>query len=171
MQNFIANLNSSLRKTNNFSDIVFLCIGTNKVVGDSFGPIVGEKLKNTSYDLKVIGNLNNCIIYQDIEKIEKEIYEKYKKPYIVCIDAAFSNTIEKGQIVVEKNGMQIGKTLGKKEKVVGNLSIKGVVARSSENYRENFNALTMVKPKIINLMADEVASGIEYVYFWKNWKE
>ena len=41
-----------------FSDYVFLCIGTEKVVGDSFGPLVGENLKKFSNDrFEVIGTI------------------------------------------------------------------------------------------------------------------
>ena len=174
MQNFITNLNSNLKEVKTFSDIIFLCIGTNKIIGDAFGPIVGQKLKYEASNLenvKVIGDLDNCIVYQDIEKIEKEIYEQYENPYIICIDAALSKTIKQGQIVVEKKGMQIGTVLGKKEKSIGDLSIKGIVAGKCENYKENFIALTKVPLGVINLMAKKTVNGIKDVYLFQNWKE
>ena len=34
-----------LNLKNNFTDIIFICVGSNKITGDSLGPIVGAKLK------------------------------------------------------------------------------------------------------------------------------
>ena len=36
---------SELYVENDYSNLVFLCIGTNKIIGDSVGPIVGNYLK------------------------------------------------------------------------------------------------------------------------------
>lgn len=174
MQNFIMSLNTNLMEAKSFSDIIFLCIGTNKIIGDAFGPMVGQKLKqmkNDLEDIKVIGDLDNCIVYQDIEEIEQVIYDQYKKPYIVCIDAALSKTIKQGQIVIEKKSMQIGKVLGKKEKSIGDLSIKGIVAEKRETYKENFIALARAPISRINLMANKVANEIRNVYLLQNWKK
>ena len=44
-KNFVENLGSRLYRysiKNKFSNIIFVCIGTNKIVGDSFGPLVGD---------------------------------------------------------------------------------------------------------------------------------
>ena len=173
MQNFTTNLNTNLLEIRGFSNIIFLCIGTDKIIGDAFGPIVGQKLKNVMGNLKnvkIIGDLETPIIYQDIEKIEREVYKSYEKPYIICIDAALSKTITNGQIILEKNSMRIGSVLGKKEKEIGNLSIKGVVAQKGKNYKENFIALTKVPIKRLNMMTNEVVSGIQQnVYLLQNW--
>ena len=36
---------SELYVESGYSNLVFLCIGTNKIIGDSVGPIVGNYLK------------------------------------------------------------------------------------------------------------------------------
>ena len=167
MQKLITNLNYSLKEANNFSDVIFLCIGSNKIIGDAFGPIVGHKLKQIPNNLNIIGDLENCVIYKDIEKIEKQIHEKYVNPYIICIDAALSKTIQKGKIVVEKSSMQIGNVLGKKEKNIGNLSIKGIVAKKRDNYKENFIALAGTSFSMINSMAERVVEGVYFSQIWK----
>ena len=38
-------------------EVIFLCIGTDKIIGDSFGPIVGHFLKQNNYT--VYGDLEN----------------------------------------------------------------------------------------------------------------
>ena len=44
---FVQDLQKNIYQYRNqkFSDVVILCIGTNKLIGDSIGPIVGQKLK------------------------------------------------------------------------------------------------------------------------------
>ena len=42
-------------------NLAFVCIGTNKVMGDSIGPRIGSYLKNTT-DLEVYGDLEKKIL-------------------------------------------------------------------------------------------------------------
>ena len=66
MQDFITNFGDIFWKRvkqNNYDKIIFLCIGTDRVIGDSFGPMVGEKLKN------LFENMSNIEIIGDLEKI------------------------------------------------------------------------------------------------------
>ncbi len=37
-------------------NLVFLCIGTTKIIGDSVGPKVGDKLKDLNVNAYVYGN-------------------------------------------------------------------------------------------------------------------
>ena len=165
MQKSISEFN--LEKINSYSNIIFLCIGTDQISGDAFGPIVGQKLKYYTKNMKnieVIGGLGKCVVYQNLEKIEEEIYTKYKNPYIVCVDSALSKSIDVGQIVVEKGKIKIGSVLGKKIKQVGDMSIKGVVAKNKENYKENYKTLEDVPIDLVISMANVVVDKIKNVY-------
>ena len=53
----------------NYSNIIFLCIGTTKLIGDSYGPIIGEILKNNIKHPKVtvIGNIKENVNANNIE--------------------------------------------------------------------------------------------------------
>ncbi len=47
--NFVCDFSNNLRQkiqVTEISKLVFLCIGTNRVIGDCFGPLVGSKLKH-----------------------------------------------------------------------------------------------------------------------------
>ena len=72
--NFNFEFNKVIKKVNEkrYSDLIFICIGTNKIVGDSFGPIVGEILKRNVRDgrIKVIGDLTNNINSKNIKNIK-----------------------------------------------------------------------------------------------------
>lgn len=54
--------------------LVFICIGTNKIMGDCLGPIVGtylkSKFKDRLYeDIEVYGDIYNPIDYNSIHSI------------------------------------------------------------------------------------------------------
>ena len=60
----------------------FVCIGTNKIISDSFGPRVGNKLKKVFYlspEINVYGtmknpiHLKNAMLFLDEIKNEKQI--------------------------------------------------------------------------------------------------
>ena len=58
------------------SKLIFLCIGTDRVTGDSFGPLVGHKLKclfREEGNVKVIGNLDSIVCAHNIVNIINNI--------------------------------------------------------------------------------------------------
>ena len=63
-----------------FSTILILCIGTNKVVGDSIGPMVGEsllKLLKYKQNVKIYGNMKEPLSFANTKQVLKEILIKY----------------------------------------------------------------------------------------------
>lgn len=89
-----------------YSTVLFLCVGTDRITGDTFGPIVGYKLKRLFRDTKnvnIIGDLENIVCDNNIEAIIDEICRKYSNPFIVSIDSALSCNEENiGKIIVAK---------------------------------------------------------------------
>ena len=89
---FVQNFSSILReKTRNLelSKLIFLCIGTDKVMGDSFGPLVGYKLKylfEYEENIEVIGSLDDIICIHNISRIMNDITNKYEEAFIIAID-------------------------------------------------------------------------------------
>jgi len=152
-------------KTRNLeiSKLIFLCIGTDRITGDSFGPLVGYKLEElykNEEKVKVIGTLENIITMQNISDIICDIENKYDRPFLIAIDAAFSNKGNIGRIVVSKDKMNIGKNFEKKSICVGDISIKGIVARDLKNPKYNFKLLQNTSLNLIMNMADIVSCGI-----------
>ena len=145
------------------SKIIFLCIGTDRIIGDAFGPLVGYKLNKLflkNENIKVIGNLENIINANNIENILKEIKVKYEMPFIIAIDAAVSNRTEIGRIIVSNSKMNVSSVFMNKNIYAGNVSIKGVVSRDLNNPRSNVQLLQNVPLGRIMTMADCVANGI-----------
>lgn len=145
--NFVQDFSIVLRekiKDLEISKLIFLCIGTDRVIGDSFGPLVGYKLKYLFKDeqnIKVIGTLNNIICTHNISKIIKDINNTYPESFLIAIDAALSNKNNIGKIVVSNNSINVGSGLNKSNIYVGDMSIKGIVSRRLSNPKHNFKLL------------------------------
>lgn len=126
------------------SKLVFLCIGTDRVIGDSFGPLVGCKLQYLFRDeqnIKVIGSLNNIVCSHNISRIINEFNNIYPESFLIAIDAALSNRNNIGKVIVSKNRMNVGSGFNKKNIYVGDVSIKGVVSKNLNNPKYNFKLL------------------------------
>lgn len=147
-----------------YSSIVFLCIGTDRITGDSFGPIVGYKLKQlfrNAKNVEVMGDLENIVCDINIENTIDDICRKYSNPFIVSIDSALSCNRENiGKIIVGKGGVIIGSSMGRTKYIIGDMSIKGVIARDLHNSRQNFRLLQNIRLNSVMQMADIVANGI-----------
>ena len=160
---FVWELNNIINIKNKNNDIIFLCIGTNKVIGDSFGPSVGENLKKcmqTKKNIKVIGDYENIICYANIEKIIKKIKQSYKRSLIIVLDSALSNESDIGKIFIQNRGLKYAEGLGKKNNIIGNISIKAVVGKNCNNCIKNFKQLKNASIDKIKYMSSLVSSGI-----------
>ena len=143
--------------------IVFLCIGTNKVVGDSFGPIVGTKLESLlkyNENVAIFGNISMPINALNIK--EKLIYinKIYEDRYVVVIDSAVSDKNCVGEIFVTKNEMVLGKGINKEIFKLGDVSIKCSVCKDEYDSLSNYKSLLNVSKKFIKTMSDIVSIGI-----------
>ena len=145
-------------KTDNLeiSKLVFLCIGTDRIIGDAFGPLVGYKLKKLfreEKNIEVIGTINNNVSMQNVLNVLKEVNKiesKNEKVFIIVIDAALSRRSKIGKIVVSKDKMNIGSSLNKRNIFIGDMSIKGIVARNLNSPKYNFLALQNTSLRINN---------------------
>ncbi len=165
--NFVSDFSTkiyNLKSDNPFSDYIFLCVGSDKVTGDAFGPLVGEKLstllKNFYNNIYVFGTLENTICGTNLEKKLQHIYNNYKNPCIIAIDSALSNKDDIGKIVVTNSKMNLGKGLGKKPILAGNISIKGIVAKDYKIPKYNFSSLQNTSLNLVMKLANTTAEGI-----------
>lgn len=160
MENFIYKL---LRKelSNKYTK-VFLCVGTNKCIGDSLGPCVGEILSNKikSNDIRIIGTLNNNINSCNINRVINHVNNSINNPYFIIIDSALSKEEFIGEIIIERKSMKVGEALNKKHKLIGNISIKGIVGKNDESNIRNFINLNNVSKEMINDLSYKIANPI-----------
>lgn len=152
---FVKELKKNL---NTKDDIVFLCVGSNKVVGDCFGPMVGTKIKklNLKKNVTVIGNMKEPLCANNIKS---EISKIDKNSYIVVIDSALSEYGVEG-IYVSSKKMDLGSGINKKIMKIGDISIKGCVGKKKILEKDNLYGLYEVYNSKIEQLSNIVSRGI-----------
>lgn len=153
------------KKLNHIYEIIFVCIGTDRIIGDAFGPLVGTSLqkeleKYNISNINVYGTLENNVSYTNINKIAKLIEERYKNPYIITIDSALANKEYIGKIIVNEGKIQLGKGLSKNKIELGDLSIRAIVGKDSKMPKYNFYNLQNISLNTIMKMSDIVSNSI-----------
>lgn len=154
---------------NQFSEIIFLCIGTNKIIGDMIGPMVGERLKRQIKQLKkylqkdmiIYGNMKDTLNLKNANQVIPFLKYQYINPFIITIDTALGNenTIEK--IFISSGEIEIGKALKNGIKYKSHINIKGVVGKYHHKIEENISTLKNIKFDVIEAMSKTICMGIK----------
>lgn len=137
-------------------EIVFVCIGTKDILGDSFGPLVGSYLKeNTKF--KIYGDINNNICNK---KDIRYIYKHIKNKNVIAVDSAVSRVIDIGEVFITSNKCEIGKGINRYKGRIGDLTIKAVVAKKEDDMKITIENLKKVDHKFIKNLAEYVGELI-----------
>ena len=124
-------------------EILILCIGDSKLIGDSLGPLIGSFLERNKSDIgnnvKVLGTLEKPIGYNDLIEIAKHI--NYNKEYyttIITIDSALGSNQNTGK------------------KLIGDISIRGIVGKNYDDIKQNIQELENVSTNLVENMACKI---------------
>lgn len=158
--NHIEFVNNLKNKIQNKRNIIFCCIGTDRVIGDCIGPITGSLLKSKINSENIYGDLDENLTFNNINKKISEINSKFKNPFIIAVDAALSDKKNIGKIFVEDGGIFIGKGLNKRKRKVGNIGIKVVVGKDYNDNDLNFKTLQNVSLNQIIYLSKIISDGI-----------
>ena len=110
------------------TDIVFVCIGTDRSTGDSLGPQIGSRIfgyENNGFF--VYGTLENPVHAKNLEDTLKEISTRFQNPYVIAIDACLGKMESVGFITIGEGSIVPGAALKKQLPSVGNMFITGIV--------------------------------------------
>ena len=167
-KSFIRSFKEELYKTLNYGKIntlVFLCIGTQDIVGDLLGPLVGSKLQELFKDynllnINIYGVLNKNVHYLNIKNVLDLINKNNENICVIVIDSALSNKENIGNILVTRNKIMIGKSLNKNKILVGDIGIKVAVGENLKTNSGNFFSLNKVSKVFIDELSSIVSNGI-----------
>lgn len=137
---------------------IFICIGSDLVLGDSLGPLVGTFLRNRNVQSFVYGTLNFPITAKEIEYARTYLKQMHPSSIAVAIDAAVGNEEDTGLIRIVNKGLKPGLGVDKNLGTIGEVSIIGVVAGKS---LQNYNLFNLTRLNLIYKMAEKIADGIE----------
>lgn len=164
-EKFIADFSYIFNKVKNqkeYLEVTFLCVGTDRITGDCFGPLVGTKLiellKEYNYsNINIYGSLSQNLSYENINEILKNINDK---SVIIVIDAALSKEENIGKIFVQESKTILGKGLEKNKIEIGDISVKSVVAKDYKIAKCNFKALQNISLNGVMTLSNIVSEGI-----------
>ncbi len=164
IQEFSYYLNQERKQKNNF-EIVFLCIGTDRIIGDCLGPLVGSKLEEkleayNIYNLSIYGTLKENVCYTNIKDKMRSIKQNHKNACIVVIDAALAKEEKIGQIFVQPGKIELGKSLHRTKIQIGNISIRAVVGKNYGLAKYNFSSLQNISLNSVIILSEIISEGI-----------
>ncbi|AVP55539.1 spore protease YyaC [Clostridium tetani] len=140
------------------NNTIIVCVGTDKCIGDSLGPITGTILKEKNFPLPVFGTVENPIHALNIKVKMSEIASLYPNHNIIGIDACLGESNNIGFIQSRNYPIYPGKGVGKKLPHVGNHSIVGIVDSTEINIFNN----NSIRLNFILNMAKSISHSIIY---------
>ncbi len=154
---------SDFLKSNNFDKCIILCIGTDRFIGDSLGPLTGTLISKLGLPVPILGTLDHPVHAVNLRRTLSHIKTAYKDHRIIAIDACLGTSKSVGYIHVKEGSIQPGKGVGKKLSHVGDISIIGVVdeAVESDDFEyENYLKINNVRLGLVMKMSETIAKGI-----------
>lgn len=146
------------RKNDHMTDYLFVCIGTNKIISDSFGPRVGEKLKVKLYQyptIQIFGTMENPIHFQNAKTFLEQLNLK-KQEKIIIIDSALGKEKNIGNSYVNLGGIELGKAFGKSFYFPAYMNIKTVIGNENNFLQWNVQQIDLLAEKVANRITQVV---------------
>lgn len=148
---------SNFLKNNIDGKFLVICIGTDRYIGDSLGPLVGTMLEKLNIECPVFGTLENPIHAVNLKKQLTYIEYAYPNHKIIALDACLGSEENIGYIQLKNGCLYPGKGVGKKLPAVGDVSIVGIVDSCDH---EEFFFLHNIRLNLVMKMAEVIARGI-----------
>lgn len=108
-------------------EIVVLCIGTDRVSGDSLGPLVGTLLTEECRYAKVYGTLKEPVHAQNLSETIDLVERKHPEAFVIAVDACLGKAANVEKIVFLNKPLKPGMGVNKDLPEVGNVNIQGIV--------------------------------------------
>lgn len=108
-------------------EIVVVCIGTDRVSGDSLGPLVGTLLTEECRHAKVYGTLHNPVHAQNLSETIALIKKEHADAFVIAVDACLGKAANVEKIIFLDKPLKPGTGVNKDLPEVGNVNIQGIV--------------------------------------------
>lgn len=135
---------------------VILCVGSDRVAGDSLGPMTGTLLEESKLPLFLYGTLRSPVTAREVRYMKGYLAKTHPLAPVLAVDAAVGEREEVGLIKVIASPLLPGSGSNKQLGEVGDLSILGITAP-----REGMSALENVRLGSVYAMAQAISEGIK----------
>lgn len=147
-----------LRIKTEFQPLIFLCIGSDRSIGDCLGPLVGHFLHRNHIE-GVYGCLEEPIHAVNLPSVLDTIYRQHPSPFIVAIDACVGRHENVGYIQIEDLPLRPGEGVGKELPEIGQVSIKAIINGSTPGI-DQYHNLATTRLHTVYHMAQCISNGI-----------
>lgn len=152
-------LNNYIQNTAHpWTELVFLCIGSDRITGDSLGPVIGHKLSKYTFDaVYIYGTLHTPVHALNLSENLDKIRLRHPQALIIAIDASLGTKRHLGFITISNSPICPGAGVNKKLPEVGDISITGIV-----NLSGSFEHLLLQTTRLSTVirMADIITEAI-----------
>ena len=141
-----------------WTEIVFLCIGSDRITGDCLGPYIGHLLHpHESPRIFVYGTLSDPVHALNLEKSSRLIGQLHPHALVIAIDASLGQKKHLGYVTIGNGALYPGAAVHKKLPPVGHIHITGIV-----NTAGMLEQLTLQPTRLSTVIsnAEQISNGI-----------
>ena len=137
------------------NEIIVLCIGSNKIYGDSLGPRTAEKLTLINNDCIIYGNMRKSINGNNLAGYVSMLRSRHPDAVIVAVDACLTtHTEDVGLVKLLPYGVNAGKAVKQDALPVGEISVIGIVGEYNSDVYATLNS---VSPALMDELVEKAA--------------
>ena len=137
---------------------VILCIGTDRIIGDCLGPMVGSMLSKESRNrLPIYGTLDHTVHALNLPETCDHIKKKHHGSIVIAVDASLGSCEHIGSVFLRMGCLYPGAGVCKNLPGVGDIAITGIA--NSESTRP-FLDLQTARLSTVSAMADRICGCI-----------
>ena len=146
--------------------LVFFCIGTPNISGDTLGPAIGSQLYRLHLpSVFVYGTEDAPVHALNLANTWERAKRRHPNACFIAIDASFGDKRFLGNICLERGPIYPGRGVGKDLPCVGDISITGILCRKC---RRRMRELEKVGEEEVQRQANIITHGIfqSIIYFF-----
>lgn len=141
-----------------WKEIIILCIGSDRITGDSLGPLIGQQLSRYRWkNIHIYGTLDAPVHALNLESTLSGIKKRHPSALILAVDASLGSQKHIGYITAVIGPIHPGSGVHKNLPAVGDLYITGILNASGSF--EHF-LLQTTRLSFVVQMADTITDGI-----------
>lgn len=139
-------------------EILLLCVGTDRSIGDALGPLIGSQLAALAdRPYGVLGTLENPVHASNLVTTVTALNGLGKQPFILAVDACLGRTESVGMLTVGVGSLRPGAGVNKSLPPVGHVYVTGIV--NVGGFMEYY-VLQNTRLSLVMQMARVAAGGI-----------
>lgn len=147
-----------LEHPTNWKELVFLCVGTDRLTGDCLGPYVGQQLTSRlPGKIHVYGTLSHPVHALNLCDTSSHICRRHPHALVIAIDASLGQKKHLGYVTIGNGALYPGAAVQKELPPVGDIHITGIV--NTAGIMEQLTLQTTRLSTVISL-ADKITEGI-----------